>query len=90
MTIYEKAVKHYGADSQISKAIEEMAELMMELARYQNGEDNVSLIGDEIADVKIMLEQLIVIFGSQSFVNQSIGTKLHRLENRMKQSKWRD
>ena len=78
----EKAIQHFGIHKQINKAIEEMAELTTELARYQNGVAmNVNII-DEIADVSIVISQLRLIFG-QDLVDNRVQEKLHRLESRM-------
>ena len=82
MSIYEKAIEHFGVHKQINKAIEEMAELTTELARYQNGTAmNVNII-DEIADVSIMMTQLGIIFG-RDLVDNKTQVKLERLELRM-------
>ncbi len=79
----EKAVSHFGVQSQISKAIEEMSELTTELARFQNKIGmNVNII-EEIADASIMLEQLKVIFGPE-LVETHIKLKLKRLEALLK------
>lgn len=72
------AIEHFGKSSQISKAIEEMAELTTELARFQNDRGmNINII-EEIADVCIMIEQLKEIFG-RGLVQFHIGSKLKRL-----------
>ena len=77
-----RAIDHFGKYSQISKAIEEMAELTAELARAQNETGmNVNLI-QEIADVSIMMLQLREIFGPD-LVDCHIAIKLNRLKGRM-------
>ncbi len=76
------AVEHFGKENQISKAIEEMAELTCELARYQNNKGmNINII-EEIADVCIMVEQLKQIFGND-LVDCHIKMKLKRLKSRI-------
>lgn len=52
----------YGKQSQIVKAIEEMAELTHELARDLIWNDRREQIVEELVDVKIMLEQLIYLY----------------------------
>lgn len=77
--IIKKSVHTFGRDSQIAKAVEEMAELIAELARFQNNKGmNINLI-EEIADVAIMIEQLKLIFG-EDLVDCHIGIKLKRLK----------
>ena len=61
--ILEGAITHFGADAQIIKAIEELGELTVELARHRNGQGNVDAIREEMADAFIMLNQLELIFG---------------------------
>lgn len=80
--IIKLAIEHYGNKSQIAKAIEEMSELVSELARYQNDIGmNIKII-EEIADVIIMAEQLKEIFGPD-LVDNHIGMKLRRLKKRI-------
>ena len=62
MAIFERAVDTYGVESQIRKAIEEMAELTKELCKDAGSGERVDLIAGEIADVEIMLEQLRYIY----------------------------
>ena len=57
------ALEYYGNNSQVDIAIEEMSELIKELLKNRRGEENRSMIADEMADVYIMLEQLKFIFG---------------------------
>lgn len=79
-TIYEEALEKWGADAQVHMAIEEMAELIVKLAKYTrnvNGSSNAE-VAEEIADVEIMMKQLRLIFNS-ALVNDFIATKLKRL-----------
>lgn len=73
-----RAIATYGIDRQLKKATEELAELIIEI----QGEDEKKLI-DEIADVSIMLRQLILIYGIDSEVERRIAFKVRRLEKRM-------
>ena len=76
--LLEKAISHFGCQRQITKAIEEMGELTVDLARYLNGKGMmVNLLG-EIADASIMIEQLKLIFGKE-LVDSHIALKLQRL-----------
>ena len=63
MTLYEQAVKTYGAESQVRKAVEELTELSVALLHSLDGRGDTENIREEMADVEIMLEQLHVIFG---------------------------
>ena len=75
-SVYIDAVNHFGVDSQLIVAIEEMAELTKELTKYKRGLGTTAGIAEELADVEIMLEQLRYIFskkvGSLSNFNQVV------------------
>jgi NTP pyrophosphatase (non-canonical NTP hydrolase) len=66
-------------------AIEEMSELTKEICKYIRGNDNLNDIVEEIADVQIMVEQLISLFGIESKVNEMIDYKMLRQMQRMEQ-----
>lgn len=75
--ILEGAITHFGSDAQIIKAIEELGELTVELARHRNGRGNVEAIREETADAFVMLNQLELIFGDVAEIEIA---KLERLE----------
>ena len=73
------AIAHYGRGAQWSKAIEELSELIRALARADDAEN----IAEEIADVRIMLDQLEIILGNHDQVRQWESRKLQRLNLRL-------
>ena len=79
--ILEGAVEHFGYGAQIKKAIEELGELIVELARYLNGKDTQEEIRGEMADAFVMLNQLELIFGDVTEIEIA---KLERLEGLIK------
>ena len=79
--ILEGAISHYGIDAQIVKAIEELGELTVELARYSNGQDNTEAIREELADAFVMLNQMEMIFGDVSEIEIAKLERLHRMIN---------
>jgi len=84
--IYQKALDKWRIESQIKVAVEEMAELTVELMKYGrkiNG-STVEDITKEIADVEIMLSQLKVYFGNKEKVENLKKLKLERLEELLK------
>jgi hypothetical protein len=85
--IYEKALKLWGADSQVKMLYEEMAELQKALCKYDrnNTPENLINIHEEIADVEIMLCQMRVLFGNSGPDLIKV-KKLKRLEALIKQS----
>lgn len=83
--VYESAIAHYGMDSQIWMAVEEMSELTKELAKlHRPGGTTLGDLADEIADVTIMLEQLRIMFGVNGIVQNRMEYKVLRLAQRIR------
>lgn len=74
-----EAVKTFGKESQMKMAIEEMSELTKELCKNFRGAGNTDAIAEEIADVEIMLEQMIYIFECTDKVVEWKEYKIRRL-----------
>lgn len=86
--VSEQALFCFGESSQISKTIEELAELTSALARIQNNQGMILNVIEEIADSFIVLEQMKILFGSE-LVDQKIQQKLRRLNMMIDQtSRW--
>jgi len=64
-------------------AIEEMSELTKELCKYFRYGNNEKEIAEEIADVKIMLTQLEMIFDVDLKMSWVIEEKISRLRMRI-------
>ena len=79
----EKAIAHYGAKQQIIVAIEELSELQKELCKFLRS-NKTDDINEEIADVEIMLEQMIMIFSSRESIDRWKRYKIERLDKRMR------
>ena len=77
--ILRKAIEHYGKGFQWSKAIEELSELIRALARADDAEN----VAEEMADVRIMLDQLELIFRNGQKVARYEVQKLRRLDQRV-------
>lgn len=61
--IINKIINKYGKKAQVLQTVEEMSELTKELIKNINrGKDNESEITLEIADVSIMIIQLVEIY----------------------------
>lgn len=78
-TILRAAVAKYGKGPQRDKAIEELSELIRALARCDDAEN----VAEEMADVRIMLDQLEIIFGNGQKVARYEVMKLRRLDQRV-------
>lgn len=93
----DRAIETYGKDAQLTKAVEEMSELTKALCKYkecQRKYDNplnrkpqevYSNIEEEIADVFIMLVQLLAFFRGRESVSitKIVWDKLDRLKDNM-------
>ena len=81
-SLYDKAIKKWGVDSQVHMAYEEMGELLSVLNKLLRKRVTVDDVITEIADVQIMTEQLALIFGQEK-VETEKERKLKRLEERL-------
>ena len=64
-------------------AFEEMSELQKELCKAARGKQNKAEIAEEIADVQIMLGQMILLHDCADEVEEQKARKLERLEGRL-------
>ena len=78
--ILEAAIDYFGRGPQRDKAIEELSELIYALARC----DDFNNLAEEMADVRIMLDQLEIIFDNKERVRRWETKKLARLNRRLK------
>ena len=87
--IYRKAQKKWGKQLQLVVAMEEMAELTKQISKEIRGSPNHKELASEIADVRIMLEQIEFLMGQESLVpfkemvESEYVFKLKRLEGRL-------
>ncbi len=77
------AVNKWGAEAQVRKTVEELAELQVELLHYLCGRGDYQHIAEEIADVMIMLEQLRLIYQNENSVNLWLDIKSRKLIERI-------
>ena len=77
------AVNAWGTRAQVAMAIEECAELTVALSHRLRGRCDDVKVAEEIADVRIMLDQLALIIGKQ-LVTEAEERKLARLEYRVR------
>lgn len=79
--VFEQAIAVFGEREQEEKAIEELAELICAIAHKHCGRD--SNIAEEIADVLIMVKQLILINDCAELVKVIREIKVKRLAERI-------
>lgn len=77
--------EHYGFEAQAEKSIEEMAELIVEIKHMKKGmtSENFQNFVEELADVKIMIDQLYFFANFDGDVSKEIGRKLDRQMKRI-------
>lgn len=63
MEVYRNVIDQFGTIHQLNMVVEEMSELTKEICKVKRGKGSLNDIISEIADVKITLEQLIIIIG---------------------------
>lgn len=85
--ICRAALEAFGERAQMTMAIEEMSELAKELRKRCRGRDNVEAIAEEVADVQIMLQQLVMLFDCAGQVETFRRYKLERLAERIEEVK---
>ncbi len=78
MRAYADAIAKFGKENQINKAIEELTELSLALQHRKKVGKNSIL--NEMADVYIMLHQLILIFDDKKLFEGFVNVKIERLE----------
>lgn len=87
--LYGRAIEAWGDVAQVDIALEEIGELLIEINRHRRGRSETDDVVDEIADVRVMTEQLAVIFGEDD-VEQRVEEKIDRLEQRLETGEWSD
>ena len=80
---YKLALAKFGEMAQINMVFEESAELQKELCKYLRGEKNENKIAEEIADVRIMLEQMELHFDIEKEIKEIMIEKVNRLKLRI-------
>lgn len=87
--VLERAVKTYGSLAQTDMVLEEMSELTKALLKLRRTHDAENYgkakenVYEEMADVIIMLTQLLMIMGGRNEVQKAIDEKVKRLDTRL-------
>lgn len=81
--VFRNAIQTWGKEAQTDMMIEEMAELTKEILNERRGRDHN--IAEEMADVKIMLAQMEIIFQNAGEVEQKFREKVARLDRRLQE-----
>ena len=84
--ILKSAIARYGENAQMIIAMEEMAELTKELSKFLRGAHNEDAIAEEIADVRIMLDQIEIMFDCAGAAAVYQASKVERLQRRLEET----
>jgi hypothetical protein len=84
-----QVLRHYGVIHQKSKTIEELAELIVSLQKdlLEGKEKHSRAVLEEIADVKIMVMQMLCDEDDEEFVERIMRQKLERQLKRIEVEK---
>lgn len=82
--IYQKTLDKWGREAQFDQAVEECAELIAVLKHWRRGKVNEEQVVDELADVWLMVGQLVYMFGEQR-VASAVEQKVDKLEKLLDQ-----
>lgn len=83
--LYAQALLKWGLDPQLDMAQEECAELIMAINKLRRSKyRRKSYVAEEIADVRIMINQIILGLEIEKQVKNFTDLKLKRLERRLK------
>lgn len=88
--VLKKAVDCFGSANQLIIAVEELAELQKEITKYQRGKRSPACMAEEIADVLIIIRQLMIIYPDVTddmisvFINAKLGRIVHLCNEREK------
>ena len=80
--LYKTAVKCYGEEDQIAKAVEEIGELLNALAKHHFQRATIDEVIDELADVSIIIECVADMINWKDFETRK-EYKLNRLRKRL-------
>ena len=84
LAAYKKAVHKYGTEAQLIKCVEELAELQKELCMLCNCHGDIENVKDELADVLIMVDQVVHIIGiDKKKLKEHMDYKIERLKQRL-------
>lgn len=82
-------LNHYGITEQVAKLKEEAYELIEASDGYINGTDSKAHFLEEMADVEVMIEQMIMHFNAQDKVDEIKRFKVKRQLGRIEREEQR-
>lgn len=84
--VYTNALIANGEEKQCVVAIEELSECAKEICKVLRCKGDFVHLAEEIADVRICMEQMIYFFGLEKDVDRWVDSKIMRLDEELKGS----
>lgn len=81
--MYEKALDKFGCKMQSTVAIEEMSEVIKEITKMLRGELDREHMAEEIADARIMMEQMCQMLNINDSVESWMDYKVAALKRKV-------
>lgn len=81
--VYTDALECWGTNFQKSMFHEEVGEVLTAMSHEYRGRCSKILVLEELADLQIMLNQMVVLYGTDDEFKQVLDTKLSRLVERI-------
>lgn len=86
--VYRQARDVFGAQAQFVVSLEELSEAQKEICKFLRGKGDPEHLTEEIADAKIMLEQVQMLCGiDDGAVQEQMDSKIERLRGRIKEAR---
>lgn len=82
-SILHQALNKYGVQAQKMMLFEECGELVNAVAKFDRGRAGIMDIITELADVSIMVDQMVFVFGDEELFSKERERKLLRLKERI-------
>ena len=76
--LYQATLRKWGEEAQYDQAVEECAELIATLKHLRRGRADEEAVADELADVYLMIGQLVYMIGEER-VAAAVERKIGRL-----------
>lgn len=86
LELYFQVLETFGAENQKCMLVEECGELLNALAKRKRGRSTIAEVLTELADVRIMVEQMGYLYGWYAF-EREYERKLARLADRVAKHK---
>jgi len=82
---FEQAIETWGIEAQVDMAEEEAGEFIVASKHHARGKADLGDLVDELADLRIMSEQLTEFVGRER-VEKHVQTKMDRLRDRLQEA----